>query len=62
MAKAVEVTVRVADLLEFQGFVVAAGNVLRAYDAIRDDGAGTALGVAVEGMRAAMRDLAPSST
>lgn len=58
MARAVEVTVRVADLREFQGFVSAAGDVIRAYDAIRDGGVDTALGIAIEGMMDAMRDLA----
>lgn len=57
MAKPVEVSVRVADLQEVQGFIAAAGDVIRAYDEVRGGGAGTALGVAIEGMRAAIRDL-----
>jgi len=48
MVKAVEVTVRIADLEQFRAFVSAAGGVIRAYDAIRDGGAGTALDVSIE--------------
>lgn len=61
MARAVEVTVRVADLREFQGFIEAAGGVIRAYDAIRD-GAGAELEMAIEGMRSAMLDLVTDDT
>lgn len=62
MAKVVEIMVRVADLREFHGFVSSAGDVIRAYDAIRDGGTDTELGVAIEGMRAAMLDLIQDDT
>jgi hypothetical protein len=58
VAKATEITVRISDLREFQGFVAAAVGVVRAYDAARDGDPGTALGVAIEEMRSAMLDLA----
>lgn len=59
MAKIVDVTIRVADMREFQAVVSAAGNVVRAYEAVRAGGAGTALGVAIDGLRDAMRGLVP---
>lgn len=62
MARAVEVTVRVADLRESQGFIEAAGGVIRAHDAIRDGGSGAELGMAIEGMRSAMLDLVTDDT
>lgn len=57
MARTVEVRIRIVDLDRFEGFVVAAGDVIRAYDATRSGGAGTALGNAIEAMRSAMRSL-----
>jgi hypothetical protein len=57
MAKTVDVKIRIVDMPEFQAFVGAAGDVVRAYEGIRAGGAGTALGVAIDGLRDAMRDL-----
>jgi hypothetical protein len=48
------VKIRIVDFDQFKGFVVAAWDVIRAYDATRSGGAGTALGNAVEAMRSAM--------
>jgi hypothetical protein len=62
MVKAVEITVRIADLERFRAFVSAADNVIRAYDAIRDGGAGTALGVSIDGLRSAMAVLITDHT
>lgn len=55
MARVVDVAVRVADMREFQVFVRAAGDVIRAYDAARDDVG--AMGSAIDALRDAMRDL-----
>jgi hypothetical protein len=62
MAKAVEATVRIADMEQFREFVSAAGGVIRAYDAIHDGGAGTALGVSIDGLRSAMAALVTDDT
>lgn len=55
MARVVDVTVRVADMREFRVFVRAAGDVIRAYDAARDDVG--AMGPAIDALRDAMLDL-----
>lgn len=62
MAKLVEVPVRVAGLREFQEFIVSAGDMIRAYDAIPDIGDSSALGLAVDGMRAAILGLVTDDT
>jgi hypothetical protein len=58
MTTAVEVTVRVAGLRDFHWFVVAAGEVVRAYEAVCGGCASTALGAAIDDLRSAMRNLA----
>jgi hypothetical protein len=60
MARTVEATIRVADLDQFREFVSAAGGVIRAYDAVRDGTAGTALGMSIDGLRSAMAALVPA--
>jgi hypothetical protein len=62
MAKAVEITVHVADLHEFLKFVAAARDVVREYDAARSGGSGTDLGIAIEAMSAEMRCLVADNT
>lgn len=56
MAKTVDVKIRIVDMPQFKAVVGAAGDVIRAYEGIRAGGAGTALGVAIEGLREAMRE------
>jgi len=58
----VELRVRVSDMPEFAEFVAAAGAVVRAFDEVRDHGAGTGLGVAIENLRSAMLELADEGT